>query len=454
MSDFRWTAKEVTGALGLPAATWDHGYAGISTDTRTMADGDLFVALKGERFDAHDFLGDARLAGVGGVVVRHGTPRWPGFDWFEVDDTLIALGQLARWRRDRFTGPVVAITGTNGKTSTKELTAAAMGVRMAVHRSAKNLNNLVGVPLTILAAPVEAQAMVVECGASIVGEIGRMREIVRPDVAVVTNVDAGHLEGFGSMQAILEEKVSLLQGVPVAVVGCKPPVLPEAARKAAARVVTVSVEGPSDWKADSVTMLADGRPRFTVRGQEIELPLRGRHMVGNALLALAAAEAAGIPVAEAAQGLRGVAIPGGRSEVIEAGGCTIINDSYNANPQSLAAALDLLTALRGTRRAVVVLGSMLELGAESAAIHREAARSVLLAGPDVIAAVGAFVPAFADVGAGSATLLTGDGAADVVPALRDLLKEGDVVLLKGSRGVRLETVLEALWPSARAEGAH
>jgi len=449
-----WTAKDVTQALGMPAATWDHGYAGISTDTRTMAAGDLLVALKGERFDAHDFLGDARLAGVGGVVVRRGTPRWPGFDWFEVDDTLVALGQLARYRRDRFAGPVVAITGTNGKTSTKELTAAALGATLTVHRSAKNLNNLVGVPLTVLAAPVEAQAMVVECGASVRGEIGRMREIVRPDVAVVTNVDAGHLEGFGSLAAILEEKVSLLQGAKVAVVGGKPAELPEAARRAAQRVVTVSIEGPSDWKADGVTMLPDGRPRFAVRGHDIELPLRGRHMVGNALIALAAADAAGVPLAEAVQGLRTATIPGGRSEVVEAGGCTIINDSYNANPQSLGAALDLLTALRGARRAVVVVGSMLELGPDSPAIHREAARAVLHAGPDVIAAVGAFVPAFAEVGAGPATLVTGEQAADVVPALRDLVKEGDVVLLKGSRGMRLETVLAALWPSAAPEGAH
>jgi UDP-N-acetylmuramoyl-tripeptide--D-alanyl-D-alanine ligase len=454
MSLFPWTAKDVTRALGFPEASWDHAYAGVSTDTRTMGEGDLFIALQGERFDGHAFLGDARLAGVGGVVVRHGTPRWPGFDWFEVDDTREALGRLARWRRDRFTGPVVAITGTNGKTSTKELAAAALGARLAVHKSARNLNNLVGVPQTVLAAPQEAQAMVVECGASERGEIAKLREIVRPDVAVVTNVDAGHLEGFGSLDAVLEEKSSLLQGAPVAIVGCRPTALPEAARKAARRVVTVSIEGPSDWKADGVTMLPDGRPRFAVRGHEVTLPLRGRHMVGNALLALAVADAAGVPLADAAGGLAGVTLPGGRSDVLEAGGCTIINDSYNANPQSLAAALDLLTDLRGTRRAVVVLGSMLELGPESAALHRAAAEAVLRTGPEVIAAVGAFVPAFAEAGAGRATLVTGATAADVVPPLRDLVKEGDVVLLKGSRGMRLETVLDALWPGAAAGGAH
>jgi len=454
MTLFTWTAKDVTRALGRPEASWDHAYTGITTDTRALREGELFVALQGERFDAHDFLGDARLAGVGGVVVRKGTPRWPGFDWFDVDDTLVALGALARWRRDQFASPVVAITGTNGKTSTKELTAAALGVRHTVHKSAKNLNNLVGVPLTILAAPVEAGAMVVECGGSVRGEIGRMRAIVRPDVAVVTNVDAGHLEGFGSMQAILEEKVSLLEGASVAIVGCKPAALPDAARGAAQRVVTVSIEGPSDWMADAVTMLPDGRSRFTVRGHEIELPLRGRHMVGNALTALAAAEAAGVGLEAAAAGIATVSLPGGRSEVIDVEGCTIINDSYNANPQSLAAALDLLVALRGKRRAVVVVGSMLELGQGSEELHREAARAVLRIGPDVIAAIGAFVPAFTEVGAGSATLVTGEGALDVAPALRELVKEGDVVLLKGSRGVRLEQLLAALWPAAVQGDAH
>ena len=454
MTPFPWTARDVTRALGMAEASWDHAYAGISTDTRTIREGDLFVALKGERYDAHDYLGDARAAGVAGAVVRHGTPRWPGFDWFEVDDTLVALGQLARWRRDRITGPVVAITGTNGKTSTKEMTAAALGATRMTHKSERNLNNLVGVPLTILAAPLETEAMVVECGASLRGELGRLREIVRPDVAVVTNVDAGHLEGFGSLDAILEEKVSLLAGAPVAVVGRKPEALPEAARRAAGRVVTFSIEGPSDWIADSVTMLPDGRARFSVRGRTIELPLRGRHMVANALAALAAADAAGVGLAEAAAALAGVRVPGGRSEVIEADGCTIINDSYNANPQSLAAALDLLVALRGTRRAVVVLGSMLELGPASEELHREAARAVLRAGPDVIAAIGAFVPAFEAVGTGGATLVTGVSALDVAPAVRDLVREGDIVLLKGSRGVRLEMLLAALWPSAVPEDAH
>ena len=456
MTAFTWTAKHVTRALGLPEAAWDHEYAGISTDTRRLAERDLFIALRGEKFDAHDFLADARLANVGGVVVRTGTPRWPGFDWFEVPDTLVALGQLARYRRDLVQGPVVAVTGTNGKTSTKELIAAALSGTHTVHKTEVNLNNLVGVPLTILAAPVDASALVVECGASLVGEIGRMRAIVRPDIAVVTNVGAGHLEGFGSPEAVLAEKTSLLRDVPVAVTGTRPSALPETARTLARRVVTADIEGPADWTAESVRLLEDGRPAFRARGVDVELPMHGRHMVCNALIALAVADAVGIPPAAAAAAMRGATIPQGRSEIRAIGATTLINDAYNANPQSLRAAIDLMTAIRGQRRAVVVAGTMRELGAASEALHREAAEAILAAGPDVVAAVGEFAAAFAALGdrARHTTLIAGQSPADVAPRLREELRDGDVVLLKASRGVKLETIIPLLWPDQSPAEAH
>ena len=457
MTDFAWNAHLVAEALGMPAADWDHAYTGLATDTRTMKAGDLFVALKGERFDAHDFLGDARVAGVGGVVVRKGTPRWPGFDWFEVDDSLVALGQLARLRREKFSGPVVAVTGTNGKTSTKELIAAALGATFArVHKSANNLNNLVGVPLAVLAAPLEADAMVIECGASLRGEIGRMRKIVRPDIAVVTNVDAGHLEGFGSMTVVLEEKASLLNDAPTAVVGTRPPTLPDSARRAAKKVITAATEGPADWFAESVTMRSGGLPSFRVRGVNVDMSLPGRHMVANAMIALAVADAAGVPLADAARGLTAAQLPGGRSEVREIEGVTVINDCYNANPTSVRSALDLLRDIRGERRAIVVVGSMRELGAESDALHQDAARAVLDLGPDAVVAVGSFVAAFAALGdRTSATHFVGGATPDDIGAeLKALLKPGDVVLLKASRGVRLERVLPMVWPALAEDEAH
>jgi UDP-N-acetylmuramoyl-tripeptide--D-alanyl-D-alanine ligase len=453
---FLWTAQHVTQALGLPRATWDHAYRGVSTDTRSLADGELFVALKGERFDAHDYLSDARLAGVGGVIVRRDTPRWPGFDWFEVDDTLAALGQLARYRRDQFGGPVVAITGTTGKTSTKELAAAALGTRLQVHKSERNLNNLVGVPLTLLAMPVEAQVAVVECGASLPGEIARLREIVRPDVAVVTTVDAAHLEGFGSVERVLEEKVSLLVEAAIAVVGTSPAGLADAARRTAKRVITAGLDGAADWRAEDVTVLADGRPRFRVRGIEMELPLRGRHMVANALVALAVADALGVPLDAAAPGLSRARLPAGRSEILELDGVTVVNDCYNANPASFAAALDLLGSVRGDRRAIVVAGTMRELGGESAELHRQVAERIVAAAPDLVVAIGEFVAPFRSLSGKitKAKLLFGETPEAIAPQLKERLRPGDVVLLKASRGVQLERVIPLVWPSHEASEAH
>lgn len=448
MTGFAWTAAGVRAALGLAEASWDHAYTGVSTDTRTLQAGSLFVALAGERYDAHDYLGDARLADVGGVVVRRGTPVWPGFDWFEVDDTKVALGQLARFRRDQFTGPVVAVTGTNGKTSTKELIAAALGARFVVHRSLKNLNNTVGVPLTVLAAPLEATAWVVECGASLPGEIARLRDIVHPTIAVVTNVGAGHLEGFGGMDGVLAEKLALTDGVASAVVGLVPPALAALARKRAKLVVTAGLDH-ADWTAEALEMLPDGRPRFTAAKRRITLPLRGRHMAANAMLALAAAEAAGVPPADAAAAIEAVAIPGGRSEITEVDGITLINDCYNANPQSFQAALDLLSAVRGGRRAIVVAGSMRELGADAERLHRETAEMILAAHPDLIVAIGDFVAAFEAQGerVRPDALLAGPTPETVGLELRERLQPGDVVLLKASRGVQLERLIPILWPA-------
>jgi UDP-N-acetylmuramoyl-tripeptide--D-alanyl-D-alanine ligase len=453
---FPWTARDVAAALAMPPLSWDHSYAGISTDTRRLSEGELFVALKGDKFDGHDFLSDARTAAVGGVVVRRDTPRWPGFDWFEVGDTREALGKLARYRRDRMTGPVVAITGTTGKTSTKELLAAALGVKYCVHKSEGNLNNLVGVPLSLLAMPVEAEAAVIECGASLPGEIARLREIARPDLAVITNVGAGHLEGFGDVAGVMAEKIALVTGVATAVVGTEPAELPEAARRAAERVITAGLGSSADWRADEVEVTGEGRARFVTRGVEVELPFHGRHMVPNALVALAVSHELGVRLEEAAAALRNAALPAGRSAVREVGGVTIVDDCYNANPASLEAALALLADVRGGRRTVTVLGTMRELGERSRELHREMAAKVLEAKPDVIAAVGEFVPAFRELepGLDRDRLLTADTPEELAPLLREALEPGDVVLFKASRGVALERLYPLLWPEASHAGAH
>jgi UDP-N-acetylmuramoyl-tripeptide--D-alanyl-D-alanine ligase len=240
------------------------------------------------------------------------------------------------------------------------------------------------------------------------------------------------------------------------VVGSKPPHLADAARAVAQDVVTVSADGSADWAAEEITILPDGRARFRVRGVEVELPVPGRHQVGNALVALAVADALGVPLADAARGLARTSLPGGRAAVLEIGGVTVINDTYNANPASMAAALDLLQAVRGARRTVVVVGTMRELGAASADFHASMAERILDLRPDVVVAVGEFAPAFDALAErlGGTQLVTGAAPGDVSSRLAQALHAGDVSLFKASRGVRLEQLFPILWPSYEGGEAH
>ncbi len=239
---YQWTADAVAAAVGVKSPG-TLVFTSVSTDTRHLTPGTLFVALKGDRFDAHDFLKDAEARGATAAVVRRGTPRQPDLPFFEVDDTLAALGLLARARRRALPAgaPVVAITGSSGKTSAKEMIRATLGARWRVHATTGNLNNLVGVPLTILAAPADTGALVVEAGASVPGEIAALRAIIEASIAVITNVGYAHVEGFGSLAGVMREKLALLGGVPVAVVGTDPPELAAEARPLRPRSWTMRV---------------------------------------------------------------------------------------------------------------------------------------------------------------------------------------------------------------------
>jgi UDP-N-acetylmuramoyl-tripeptide--D-alanyl-D-alanine ligase len=425
--------------------------SGVSTDTRTLAPGDLFVALAGERFDGHGFLEAARDAGAAAAVVRRGTPLVAGLTLVAVDDTLHALGRLARVRRAAVPGPVVAITGTNGKTATKELAARALGVRWQVHATPGNLNNEVGVPLTILSAPADAEALVVEAGASVPGELARLREVIAPTAAIVTNVSAGHLQGFGGVDGVLAEKVSLLVGVALAVVGTEPAELAARARDAARRVVSAGLSPRAAVRPDTWTLDAAGRPQLVFRGVTIRLPLAGRHQVANAMLALALAEQLDVDLARVGAALERVTLPAGRWEMRTVGDRTVIHDAYNANPASMLAALETVAAMRGDRPLVVVVGSMLELGAAAAAEHARVAEAIVRLGPALVGAVGEFVPALERHRARFGNrLVTGADADALGRALALRLPARALVLLKGSRGMRLERALPHLLPDSEA----
>jgi len=441
-----WTDALVSRALELtPAPTpGSAAYSTISTDTRFLVPGALFVALKGERFDAHDFLAAAQAAGATGAVVREGTPDVAGLTLYRVPDTLRALGDLAHARRKSIPGPVIAITGTNGKTSTKEMLAAALRTRYRTHATRSNLNNLIGVPLSILEAPPDTEALVLEAGANQPGEIARHREVIEPSIAVITNVSAAHLEGFGSGEQVMREKLALADGVPLVVVGTEPVSLAELARRRAKRVISAGLTG-ADKVPSKVEITADGRPRINLGGVSFLLDARGRHQAANAMLAWTVAEALGLDPARVAGSLERLKLPEGRSELRQLGGLTILHDAYNANPASFRAAIELARALRGKRRLVFVAGGMRELGESAAVHHAEIAGLLLALRPDLLAAVGEFVPLLEPHrGVLGDSLLTAPDAESLGPQLAARLHGDEFIVLKASRGVALERLLPDL----------
>jgi UDP-N-acetylmuramoyl-tripeptide--D-alanyl-D-alanine ligase len=296
------------------------------------------------------------------------------------------------------------------------------------------------------------EALVIEGGGNVPGELPRYREIIEPTITVATNATEGHLEGYGSLAAIVADTVAVTAGVPLAVVGMEPPALAEGARRMAGRVITVGWEG-----ADRIPQLlatdALARPRVRVGGQEVQLPLPGRHQALNAEFAWAVAQEVGIGAEAVAKALASVTVPGGRSELSQVGGLTILNDCYNANPHSFAASIATADALRRGRRLVFVAGTMRELGPDAARLHREVAAQIVALDPELIAAGGEFVPAFhAWAGALGERLITADDAPAMGPLLASRLQGDEVLVLKGSRGAALERILPAV--TGRAAAPH
>jgi UDP-N-acetylmuramoyl-tripeptide--D-alanyl-D-alanine ligase len=450
-----WSESAVREALGLelPRGRPPVTFSGISTDSRSISSDALFVALEGERFDGHDHLLAAAASGASGAVVRLGTQPVPGLVLFEVPDTLRAFGLLARARRRTLKGPVIAITGTNGKTSTKEMLAAVLRTRYTTYATRANLNNLVGVPLTILEAPADTEALIVEAGANLPGEIARYREIIEPSLTILTNAVAGHLEGFGSLAGVVAEKLSLTDDVPLVVVGVEPSDLASGARKRAGRVRTAALRN-ADLTPDRVTLDESARPVITIGENTFVLAARGLHQADNAVRVWAVVEALGLDPKAAARALEGFSIPGGRGELLQEGSLTILNDCYNANPQSFRAAIATTAALRGKRRLVFVAGTMRELGEDSPALHLEVGDALVNLNPDLLAVVGDFVPALERHAAALGDrLITAADPMALAPILVQRLRGNEMVVLKASRGVALERILPALAAHAKNLGA-
>jgi UDP-N-acetylmuramoyl-tripeptide--D-alanyl-D-alanine ligase len=414
----------------------------IWTDTRSVTLGDCLVALRGERFDAHEFLQQAVTGGARAVVVSQPVAGL-GVPVFEVPDTLVALGALARHRRRAWARPVVAVAGTNGKTSTKELIRAALGAAMEVHATTGNLNNLVGVPLTLLALDPSADVAVVEMGTNQPGEVDRLRTIVEPDLAVITSVAEEHLEGLGDLDGVLREELACCDDVAVAVVPASQPEIADGARSRARRVVTAGLDA-GDLRASEWHVRPDGTGMLVVDGVEITVPLRGVHNLRNAMLALAVAREFGVSLKLAAAGIAAMPVPHMRVNWETIGSLTLINDAYNSNPGSARAAIELLAHAGSGRQRVAVLGSMLELGEHAPRLHDEVARAALDAGIEVVAGIGEFAGALSRVAPGDPRVVAHQDPQGAWDSLASRVEPDAVILLKGSRGVALERLVPAI----------
>ncbi|HEX5831415.1 MAG TPA: UDP-N-acetylmuramoyl-tripeptide--D-alanyl-D-alanine ligase, partial [Gemmatimonadaceae bacterium] len=416
----------------------------VSTDTRNLGAGDLFVALRGERFDAHDFLPAAVQQGAAALVVDDaGRAAGLGVPVYEVPDTLVALGQLGRFRRRAWGRPVVAVAGSNGKTTTKDLLRAALGGALQVHATAGNLNNRVGLPLTLLALPDDADVAVLEVGTNVPGEVATLRDICEPQIAVVTSIGEEHLEGFGDLAGVLREESAIFAGTSVAVTPAAQPEIGEAARACGARTVVAGLDA-GDLRADAWGMEPDGRGWITLAGVTVRPPLRGAHNLRNAMLALAVCRECGVALEDAARGIAAMPQPRMRSAWEPLGRAILLNDAYNANPASMRAALELLEVAGERRQRVAVLGTMRELGEHAERMHREIARLALAGGSDVVAGVGEFAVALASEAPGDPRVVTAADVEALWPLLEPRLRPDAVVLLKASRGIQLERLVPHL----------
>ena len=445
----RFEGHEVRRALGLAASSSRIRFDSVSTDTRQLRKGALFVALRGERFDGHDFLSRAARKGAAGAVIEEGhAPPDLDLEWFVVPDTTRALGDLARHYRRRCAARVIGVTGSSGKTTVKEMLACVLGAERSTHATSGNLNNQIGVPLTILDAPSNADFWVLEMGSNAPGEIARLASIAEPDDALVTTVGPAHLEGFGNEAGVLREKLSLVRAAKPAgsvVVGERPEILGAAAAEIRPDVIIAGLESRSDWHPDRWEIGAESA-WFERAGKSYEVPVGGEHHLRDAVLTAAMAEAVGVGSVAIAEGLAAYRPVGMRGALRQLGRLTLVADCYNANPESFEAAIAYCVHAFPDRRLAAVVGSMLELGSQSAAAHEHIARSLIEAGFSRVVALGEFRPAFdALSGTTNGTRVTSAAKpADAVTTLVSELTGDEVVLVKASRGERLERVVDGL----------
>ncbi len=435
-------------ALGIGPVAAAGEAAGWSVDTRTLEAGDLFFALRGPNHDGHAYLAAAFEKGAVAAVVDH-VPEGAKPEWtlLAVANTQQALEQLGAWARKEWGGNVVAVTGSAGKTTTKDIIAAFLEIHRAVGKTVGNLNNHVGVPLSILRIPETAEMAVLELGMNHAGEIAALTRIARPQVGVVTNVGYAHIENFGSVEGIAEAKGELIAGLGaegIAVLNADDERVSRMAGRHTGRVITYGLSEKADVRARDVEYSAEG-VRFRVGDVEIESRMSGRHGVLNLLAGIAVASVYGIGAEELREAARGFEPGAMRGRRIEKNGIVHINDCYNSNPDAARAMLDVLADMPARRR-IAVLGEMLELGGWSEPLHRDlgfyAARSGLHVLVGIRGAAKHAVDAFVEAGLPAGAAYFFEDPKEAGAWLRTVAREGDAILWKGSRGTRVELALE------------
>jgi UDP-N-acetylmuramoyl-tripeptide--D-alanyl-D-alanine ligase len=431
---------------------------GVSIDSRTIKKGELFVAIKGARFDGHDFVPEVIKNGAWGALVDRSEldTKYSSLGGLRnilpVEDTIFALQEMSQMHRKKFAIPVIGITGSNGKTTTKEMLASILKQRGSVLKNEGNLNNHIGVPLTLLKLDASHKSAVVEMGMSALGEIDTLARLVSPDVGVITNIGPAHLEFLGTMDIVAQAKAELLgnlQTDSTAVLNADDRYFTTLKHKYGGRVLSFGIENKADVSAFRIRQ-GKNFTEMTIEADDskvdVRLPAVGKHNIYNALAAAAAATAVGMPLDAVKYGLEAFTPVAMRSELKQIKGRTVLADYYNANPGSVKAALETLISLRAGRKSVAVLGDMLELGDVAADAHREVGRTVAHLGVDVLITMGSLAiyinEGALEAGMPKDRVIAAGSHAEAAALLKERSKNGDAVLIKGSRGMKMEKILE------------
>ncbi|MCZ6654486.1 MAG: UDP-N-acetylmuramoyl-tripeptide--D-alanyl-D-alanine ligase [Planctomycetota bacterium] len=449
------TLDEILTAInGRPLSEITPGtVTGVSIDSRTVAAGEIFFAIKGQRFDGHDYVGEALEKGACWAVVSSAERfadaalRAPVIS---VDDTVAALGRLGAYYRRQIPADVIAVTGSNGKTTTKAMIGHVLSAQKRGCSALKSYNNHIGVPLTLLSSEADDEFLVVEVGTNHAGEIGQLASLIAPDIGVITSVGAVHLEGLKSIDGVIAEKLSLLDRIRrggLAVVNIDQPRVRDRLRSSSGfTVVSTGTDPHADLRIEQV--VSDGASiSFSINGRfAVTMPIPGRHNAGNALAAYAVARRLGMSSEDIIRRLATFKLPEMRLQMQRRGNITVINDCYNANPASMQAAMDTIGSMDTPGRRVAIVGDMRELGEHAREHHQELGRLIARSNIDVLLTVGRFADVVCEsarrAGSDRLVLHASRSVDDLSSRIGTLLKPTDTVLLKGSRALRLERLIE------------